>query len=85
MTCKLGHDHTASPVMGSTENPTQPPGGRPFHCPKCSFVQRKDTISQNWRQYSNIQAARTGNHLRACHTQTKGEEWAGPEPSGCLG
>ena len=65
MFCKQRmHDHSSSRVMESTNNPTRPPGGRPFHCPECWFVKHQTAIREYWHRYSNIEAAKKGNHIR---------------------
>jgi hypothetical protein len=41
MKCDLGHDHPPMEVVGATENPTQPWGPRPYHCPDCFYITKQ--------------------------------------------
>lgn len=64
MHCKRKtHDHSKSPVVAASENPTEPWGRRPFHCPNCFQTCRKDHNSLNWRSYSNIAKAKADGRM----------------------
>ncbi len=61
MYCKnQKHDHSKSKVIAATENPTEPWGRRPFHCPECFQTRRKNANDLNWRAYSNVAKAQAG-------------------------
>lgn len=58
MYCKSNkHDHSKSRVVVASENETEPWGRRPFHCPDCFQVKRKDHKQSNWRPFANVAQA----------------------------
>lgn len=66
MYCKnQKHDHSKIPVVVATENPSEPRGRRPFHCPECFQVKRKDANKLNWTTFTNVAQAKVDKR-RAC-------------------
>jgi hypothetical protein len=64
--CKFGHAHPPTQVVAATENPTQPSGPRPYHCPDCSEVSKYGTVPGHWREYPDPIFARLAGHDSAC-------------------
>lgn len=64
--CRYGHDHSVAPVKAATDNPTEPWGPRPFHCPECFYTQRQDTVPVYWHTYGNAPQARIQGHQDPC-------------------
>jgi hypothetical protein len=65
MRCKRGHEHPHKIVM-ATDNPTEPWGPRPFHCPECYQVRKAGTVSGYWRKYKTPSAAQADGHPSPC-------------------
>jgi hypothetical protein len=63
MTCNLGHDHPPVKVVGATENPMQPWGPRPYHCPDCFYVTKQGAVPGYWVKYP----------VKHCRTQRDAE------------
>jgi hypothetical protein len=66
MKCDLGHDHPPMEVVGATENPTQPWGPRPYHCPDCFYVTKPGAVPGYWVKYPNPASAVAAGHRSPC-------------------
>ena len=66
MKCDLGHDHPPMEVVGATENPTQPWGPRPYHCPDCFYVRKQGAVPGNWVKYPDPPSAVRAGHESSC-------------------
>src|SRR5262245_57420608 len=66
MRCKFGHDHRSETVKAATDNPMEPWGPRPFHCPECFQTRRRDTVASYWHSYRNVSEAQAQGHERPC-------------------
>jgi len=64
--CKFGHAHPPSKIVAATENPTQPWGPRPYHCPDCSEVKKHGTVPAHWKEYPDPRSATLAGHDSAC-------------------
>ncbi len=52
--------------MAATGNPSKPRGPRPYHCPRCSEVAKRQAVGHNWVKYPDAARARTAGHPEAC-------------------
>lgn len=66
MKCRLGHDHPNRIEVASTDNPSEPHGPRPFHCPECHQVRKKGAVSGYWKEYKTPVDARAAGHPSPC-------------------
>ena len=66
MKCDLGHDHPPMQVVGATENPTQPWGPRPYHCPHCFYVTKQGAAPGYWVKYPDLASAVAAGHGSPC-------------------
>jgi hypothetical protein len=65
--CKYGHSHPQQKaVRAATNNPTEPWGPRPYHCPDCSEVTKSGTRPDNWERYTTIEDAGLAGHFDSC-------------------
>jgi hypothetical protein len=66
MLCIYGHDHTITPVVTATYNPTQPRRTRPYHCEECQKANPHDKREDYWERHATEEAAKAAGHP-ACH------------------